>query len=173
MVQRAVLIVAVVCVPCGPHHSLIYAWAWGFCVCWKLSAAEQIKPDCCRTPAVVSILLTAACVLTFYRSTPLHIDWEDCVWPFVMTPGTQHGQPHTVFRGQYWVNLLFVRKHIRVQRTPNSAWKCQHLFTTSLLKSADKWFQSAWESLWKQENGARRLGGWLKELKEAGVSDNT
>ncbi len=24
----------------------------------KLSAAEQIKPDCCRTPAVVSILLT-------------------------------------------------------------------------------------------------------------------
>ena len=24
----------------------------------KLSAAEQIKPDCCGTPAVVSILLT-------------------------------------------------------------------------------------------------------------------
>ena len=35
------------CVPCGPHRSLINVWAWGFCVCWKLSAAEQVKPDCC------------------------------------------------------------------------------------------------------------------------------
>ena len=25
------------------------------CVCWKLSAAEQVKTDCCHTPAVVSI----------------------------------------------------------------------------------------------------------------------
>ena len=59
------------CVPCGPHCSLIYACTWGFCMCWKLSAAEQIKPDCCRTPAVVSILLTpllVSCPLT----TPLH-----------------------------------------------------------------------------------------------------
>ena len=46
VVQRAVLIVApeVVCVPCGPRRSLIYAaCAWGFWVCWKLSAAEQIN----------------------------------------------------------------------------------------------------------------------------------
>ena len=40
--------------PCGPCRSLIYACEWGFWVCWKLSAAEQIKPDCCHTPAVVS-----------------------------------------------------------------------------------------------------------------------
>ena len=40
----------------------------------KLSAAEQVKPDCCRTPAVVSIFTdSAACVLSFYHSTPLHI----------------------------------------------------------------------------------------------------
>ena len=57
-VQRGDFIVAIACVPCGPRRSLIYACAWGFWVCWKLSAAEQIKPDCCHTPAVVSILLT-------------------------------------------------------------------------------------------------------------------
>ena len=45
----------------------------GFWVCWKLFAAEQIKPDCCRTLAVVSIFPdSAACVLSFYHSTPLH-----------------------------------------------------------------------------------------------------
>ena len=41
------------------------------CVCWKLSAAEQVKTDCCHTPAVVSTLLTplpVSCPLT----TPLH-----------------------------------------------------------------------------------------------------
>ena len=40
-------------------------------VCWKLSAAEQVKTDCCHTPAVVSILLTplpVSCPLT----TPHH-----------------------------------------------------------------------------------------------------
>ena len=40
----------------------------------KWSAAEQIKPDCCRTPAVVSIFTdSAACVLSFYHSTPLQM----------------------------------------------------------------------------------------------------
>ena len=41
------------------------------------SAAEQIKLDCCRTPAVVSIFPdSAACVLSFYRSTtPLHLTY--------------------------------------------------------------------------------------------------
>ena len=37
------------------------------CVCWKLSAAEQVKTDCCHTPAVVSTLLTplpVSCPLT-------------------------------------------------------------------------------------------------------------
>ena len=41
------------------------------CVCWKLSAAEQVKTDCCHTPAVVSTLLTplpVSCPLT----TPHH-----------------------------------------------------------------------------------------------------
>ena len=51
--------------------SLIYACEWGFCVCWKLSAAEQIKPDCCRTPAVVSNLLTPLPV-SCPSTTPLH-----------------------------------------------------------------------------------------------------
>ena len=71
MVQRAVFTVAIACVPCGPRRSLIYACEWGFWVCWKLSAAEQVKSDCCHTPAVVSTLLTplpVSCSLT----TPLH-----------------------------------------------------------------------------------------------------
>ena len=55
MVQRGDFTVAIACVPCGPRRSLIYAWAWGICGCWKLSAAEQVKSDCCLTPAVVSI----------------------------------------------------------------------------------------------------------------------
>ena len=75
VVQRADFIVAIACVPCGPRRSLIYACAWGFWVCWKLSAAEQIKPDCCRTPAVVSILTdSAARVIVLLRSTtPLQL----------------------------------------------------------------------------------------------------
>ena len=71
VVQRGDFTVAIACVPCGPRRSLIYAWAWGFWVCWKLSAAEQVKTDCCNTPAVVSTLLTplpVSCPLT----TPLH-----------------------------------------------------------------------------------------------------
>ena len=71
MVQRGDFTVAIACVPCGPRRSLIYAWAWGFCVCWKLPAAEKVKPDCCHTPAVVSTLLTllpVSCPLT----TPIH-----------------------------------------------------------------------------------------------------
>ena len=71
MVQRGDFTVAIACVPCGPRRSLIYAWAWWFCVCWKLSAAEQVKRDCCHTPAVVSTLLTplpVSCPLT----TPHH-----------------------------------------------------------------------------------------------------
>ena len=48
-------------------------------MCRKLSAAEQIKPDCCRTPAVVSIFTdSAACVLSFYHSTPLHLSRSSC-----------------------------------------------------------------------------------------------
>ena len=71
VVQRGDFTVAIACVPCGPRRFLIYAWAWGFWVCWKLSAAEQVKSDCCHTPAVVSTLLTplpVACPLT----TPHH-----------------------------------------------------------------------------------------------------
>ena len=33
-----------------------------FVVCWKFSAAEQIKPDCCHTPAVVSIFDRLRCL---------------------------------------------------------------------------------------------------------------
>ena len=74
MVQRGDFTVAIACVPCGPRRSLIYAWAWWFCVCWKLSAAEQVKTDCWHTPAVVSTLLTpllVSCPLT----TPLHYNF--------------------------------------------------------------------------------------------------
>ena len=39
-------------------------------MCRKLSAAEQIKPDCCHAPAVVSILLTPLPVSC--PTTPLH-----------------------------------------------------------------------------------------------------
>ena len=34
----------------------------------KLSAAEQIKPDCCRTPAVVSILTDSAAYPTLHHA---------------------------------------------------------------------------------------------------------
>ena len=72
VVQRADLIVAVACFPCGPRRSLIYAWEWGVWVCWKLSAAVRIKPDC-RLRLLWSQILTnsSACVLSFYHSTPL------------------------------------------------------------------------------------------------------
>ena len=44
------------------------------CVCWKLSAAEQVKTDCCHTPAVVSTLLTPLPVsYPVDDATPLHI----------------------------------------------------------------------------------------------------
>ena len=66
--------VAIVCFPCGPRRSLIYACEWGFWVCWKFSAAEQIKPDCCHTPAVVSILLTPLPV-SCPSTTPLHYSY--------------------------------------------------------------------------------------------------
>ena len=45
-------------------------------VCWKLSAAEQVKTDCCNTPAIdhsLHFIDSAACVLSFDHSTPLHI----------------------------------------------------------------------------------------------------
>ena len=47
------------------------------CVCWKLSAAEQVKTDCWHTPAVVSTLLTplpVSCPLT----TPHHYIRHGC-----------------------------------------------------------------------------------------------
>ena len=50
------------------------------CVCWKLSAAEQVKTDCCHTPAVVSTLLTplpVSCPLT----TPHHFT---CITNFLL-----------------------------------------------------------------------------------------
>ena len=44
----------------------------------KLSAAEQVKPDCRCTPAVVSIFTdSAACVLSFY-APPLHYIEAEC-----------------------------------------------------------------------------------------------
>ena len=38
----------------------------------KIVCAEQVKPDCCRTPAVVSILLTQLPVSCPSTSPPLH-----------------------------------------------------------------------------------------------------
>ena len=55
----------------APFSYLCVSVSRDFGVCWKLSAAEQVKPDCCHTPAVVSTLLTplpVSCSLT----TPLH-----------------------------------------------------------------------------------------------------
>ena len=97
VVQRAVLTVAIVCVPCGPRRSLVYVCAWGFCVCWKFSAAEQIKPDCCHTPAVVSILLTPLPV-SCPSTTPLHYTcqelqcWCDPVWLYHCALKQEHAR---------------------------------------------------------------------------------
>ena len=44
----------------------------------KLSAAEQIKPDCCRTPAVVSILLTQLPV-SCPSTTPHHYIYTELI----------------------------------------------------------------------------------------------
>ena len=76
VVQRGDFTVAIACVPCGPRRSLIYACEWGFCGCWKLSAAEKVKPDCCHTPVVVSIFDRLRClghclVLPHHRSITL------------------------------------------------------------------------------------------------------
>ena len=76
VVQRGDFTVAIACVPCGPRRSLIYAWAWGFWGCWKLSAAEKVKPDCCHMPAVVSIFdqLTSPASCPVLRTTrPLQL----------------------------------------------------------------------------------------------------
>ena len=78
MVQRADLIVAIACVPCGPRRSLIISMraSEDFGCAEKLSAAEQIKPDCCRTPAVVSIFTDSAAWVTVLlrgSSTPLYL----------------------------------------------------------------------------------------------------
>ena len=45
-------------------------------VCWKLSAAEQVKTDCCHTPAVVSTLLTPLPV-SCHLTTPHHYIYYD------------------------------------------------------------------------------------------------
>ena len=42
----------------------------------KLSAAEQIKPDCCRTPAVVSILLTPLPGSVSFDAPPRHYTYN-------------------------------------------------------------------------------------------------
>ena len=65
VVHRADCIVAIAYDPCGPRSSLTYACAWGFWVCWKLSAAD------CRSPAVVSIFTdSAACYWCFISLYP-------------------------------------------------------------------------------------------------------
>ena len=56
---------------------------WG---CWKVVCCCRIKPDCCRTPAVVSIFTdSAACVLSFYHYTPLHITYAYIFSNFIIT----------------------------------------------------------------------------------------
>ena len=88
VVQRGDFTVAIACVPCGPRRSLSLCVSvmilW---VCWKLSAAEQVKTDCCNTPAVVSTLLTplpVSCPLT----TPHHYNLIGCgiywVWIVIL-----------------------------------------------------------------------------------------
>ena len=44
MVQRAVFTVAIVCVPCGPRRSLIYACEWGFWVAGVEAVGEGVPP---------------------------------------------------------------------------------------------------------------------------------
>ena len=71
VVQRAVFTVAIALFPVARPVLLSMREYEDFGVCWKLSAAEQVKPDCCHTPAVVSTLLTplpVSCPLT----TPHH-----------------------------------------------------------------------------------------------------
>ena len=76
VVQRADLIVVIVCVPCSRCHSLIYACEWGFWVCWKTVCCCRIKPLWCRLPAVVSIFTDSAAWVTvlLHSTAPLHMN---------------------------------------------------------------------------------------------------
>ena len=78
VVKRADLIVAIVCFPCGSRRSLICACEWGFWVCWKLSAAVRINPDC-RLHLLWSPFLTdsAAC------SLPLHFHYIYIIYRYL------------------------------------------------------------------------------------------
>ena len=118
-VQRADLIVAIACVPCGPRRSLIYACEWGFGVCWKLSAAVAIKPDCCRPPAVVSVFTdSAAYVLSFYHSTPLHKQ-------ITSVNMTEHPQIMNCLLNRRGPQLLFLqsyRDHIKLLWQMEPKW---------------------------------------------------
>ena len=80
VVQRADLIVVISCFPCGPCCSLIYACEWWFCGALKIVCCCTIKPDC-RLRLLWSRFLieSAACVLSFYHSTPLHIYYYSCM----------------------------------------------------------------------------------------------
>ena len=63
-----------------------------FWVCWKLSAAVAIKPDCCRPPAVVSIFTDSAAWVTvhLHSTTPLHTDFWRRLSPVEITDVVSH-----------------------------------------------------------------------------------
>ena len=75
MVQKADLIVAIACVPCGPRRSGSYLCVW--MRIWgvlKIVCCCTIKPDCRRTPSVVSIFDRLRCLCpVVYNSTPFYI----------------------------------------------------------------------------------------------------
>ena len=137
MVQRGDFIVATAYVPCGPRHSLIYACEWGFWVCWKLSAAEQIKPDCClRLLWSPFYWLRGLCPVLLRSTTPLH-----------QCPGTLHFHCHcdSHFHGCLFCESCSPRRHWR--------WDSdEHIYDSYHWRNVDVhsaqikwcWFYSFW-----------------------------
>ena len=85
------------------------------CVCWKLSAAEQVKTDCCHTPAVVSTLLTplpVSCPLT----TPLHYIWKSVSSVQTIT----HAHHNHFFKNSRLYFLFFTPGNLRTDPSPTS-----------------------------------------------------
>ena len=82
----------------------------------KLSAAEQIKPDCCRTPAVVSILLTplpVSCPFT----TPHHYTANSNHYCPQSTLAHPYNQQQPLLSSQHWLTHITNSTHYCPQST--------------------------------------------------------
>ena len=161
------------------------------CVCWKLSAAEQVKTDCCHTPAVVSTLLTplpVSCPLTtphHYNSISNSYMVHICILirqradkhcdssPFFAFCNTscdllpKYVSTSLLLRVQFYFfmpSLIFLMSHFEQSSQNNHSWKPNHLqdYTNSILGRKLHWH---WHStVFKNSLAGKGLNGhWRKD----------